>query len=107
MLIRDHLSVTNGRDFGLDELLQADTLKRISKNFDLIVLKTRGGYISVYYRFSNLRNQEGIELTGEEKELLLRNNWYEKQVNDQYDGEIRFEYGERFYRIKKLVVKKE
>jgi hypothetical protein len=50
-LIRDYLRVTNGRVFGLNELYQADTLKRISRNFELIELKNKGGYISVYYNF--------------------------------------------------------
>ncbi|MDF2189134.1 hypothetical protein [Paraflavitalea sp. CAU 1676] len=106
-LIHDYLSLTNGRDFGLNELCQADTLKRISKNFEMIELKSKGGHISVYYRFSQSREIDKVELTDNEKALLLRNNWTEKQFNKQYDGEIQFDYGERFYRIKRFIIKSE
>lgn len=106
-LIHDYLSLTNGREFGLNKLRQADTLKRISKNFELIELKSKGGHISVYYRFSQSREADKVELTDQEKAQLLRNDWTEKKFNNQYDGEIRFEYGERFYRIKKFIIKRE
>jgi len=37
-------------------------------------------------------------------------NWWKysvKDFNGKCDGEIQFEYGERFYHIKKIIVKKE
>ena len=48
-LIHGHLKSTNERGFNLNDLAQNDTLRRISNNFERAELKTRGGYISVYY----------------------------------------------------------
>jgi hypothetical protein len=105
-LIQDHLMRTNGREINLSELIQNDTLKRISNNFEKVELKTRGGYISVYYKFSKTRNNK-IELTNKEKEMLNSNKCIAKDLSEQYDGEIQFAYGEKFYHIKKLIVKKD
>jgi len=102
LLIRDHLRQTNGRQIVLSELLQKDTLKRISNNFQSAILKTHGGYISVYYKFSNSR-QTISELTQKEKEVKWI-TWISKKLTGQYDGEIQFNYGERFYSIKKIVI---
>jgi len=105
-LIRDHLRRTKERDLNLNELVQNDSLRRISNNFESIELKYRGGYISVYYKFSRSRNNK-IELTGKEREMLNRTGWASRDLAGQYDGEIRLNYGERFYNIKKITVKKE
>jgi hypothetical protein len=105
-LIRDHLRRTNGRDLNLNELIQNDTLRRISNNFEKAELKSHGGYISVSYKLSASRNKN-VELTSKERELLNGVGWADKALPGQYDGEIRFDYGERFYHIKKIIVKKE
>ncbi|UZS00305.1 hypothetical protein [Chondrinema litorale] len=63
----------------------------------------KGGHISVYYRFSESRNSNGIELSEKEKELTKNLRWAEKKLKDQYDGEIQIAYGERFYRLIKII----
>lgn len=103
--VRDYLKRTNGRIFTLSELRQIDTLKRIVANFDKAELKTHGGYISVYFKFSQSRDKNKIELTEKEKDMLLWNKWKEKQISGPYDGEIQFAFGEKLYHIKKLIVK--
>ena len=105
-LIRDYLRQTNGRDINLNELIQKDTLQRISNNFEKIELKSHGGYISVSYKLSASRNNK-VELTDKEREMLNGISWAAKGSTVQYDGDIRFDYGERFYHIKKIIVKKE
>lgn len=104
VLIRDHLKQTHERDFNLNELIQNDTTKRISSNFESVKLKWCGGYISVYYKFSMLRDTT-FQLT--DKETAVWRKWVAKKIKAPYDGEIRFAYGERFYHIKKIIVKKE
>jgi hypothetical protein len=105
-LISDHLKRTDGRTFTINELLQDDSLKRIAGNFEKTELETHGGYISVYYKFSKSRDLSKIELTDKEKERLLWSKWTKKELSGEYDGEIQFAYGERFYHVKKLIVKK-
>lgn len=69
LLIQDHLRATNERPIDLNELLQKDSLKRISNNFKSIELKSRGGHMAVYYQFSDKRKVV-IDLNGEEKQRL-------------------------------------
>jgi len=94
---------TGERELNLDELVQNDTLKRISENFQKVELKYEGGHISVYYVFSASRNTE-IELTEAEKKTLSYKKIVVKDLDDQYDGEIQLEYAERFYHLKRIVV---
>lgn len=103
ILIRDHLRQTNERAFILSELVQNDTLKRITNNFEKVELKYRGGYISVYYNFSKTRNNK-IELTDSERAMLIWKRVVTKNLGELYDGEIKFEYGERFNHIKKVII---
>lgn len=102
-LLQDHLRRTENRNLNLDELVQNDTLKRITNNFEKLELKYRGGYISVYFVFSKTRNNK-IELTEREQELLSYRKFLIKEIDEPYDGEIRLEYGERFYHLKKMVL---
>src|SRR5689334_10268845 len=95
ILVQDHLRKNDGRDINLAELLQTDTLKRISNSFEKVELKSKGGYISVYYKFSESRDSKGIKLSDKEKELTNYFRWTERDLKNQYDGEIRFDYGER------------
>jgi len=104
ILAQDHLRKTDGRDIDLAELLQTDTLHRISNSFDKVELKPKGGHISVYYKFSKSRDPEGIELSDKEKERTNYFRWTEKELKDQYDGEIQIDYGERFYRVIKIII---
>ena len=105
-LIRNYLRQEKGRNFDVNEWLKSDSLARISNNFEKAEMKTNGAYISVYYKFSKSRNAD-VVLTSKEKELLSWIRWSTKDFTADYDGEIRFDYGERFYHIKKIVVKKE
>lgn len=104
-LIRDHLRKTKERDLNLDEIFQNDTLRRITNNFEKVELKPRAGHIAVYYKFSDSRDNK-IELTDKEREMINILRWDEKRLKGQHDGEIQFDYGERSYRIRKVVVKK-
>ena len=95
-----------GQDLDVNRIIKNDSSRRISEYFEMIKMKTNRGYISVYYKFSKSRNAE-VVLTSKEKELLNWIRWGTKDFTADYDGEIRFDYGERFYHIKKIVVKKE
>lgn len=105
-LIQDYLKRTDGRVINIDELMQNDTLGRISNNFEKTELINHASYISVYYKRSKSRGNK-IELTNKEREMLNWMKWKEKKLSGQYDGEIRFDFGERFYHVKKIIVKKE
>ncbi|WP_133159315.1 hypothetical protein [Solitalea longa] len=65
--------------------------------------KSKGGHISVYYKFSKSRDSKGIKLLDHEKERARYFRWTEKKLKNQYDGEIQLDYGERFYRVLKLI----
>jgi hypothetical protein len=105
LLIQDHLRKTNGREINLEELLRSDRLGRISKSFEKVELKSKGGHISVYYKFSELRESKEIQLLDKEKDRTKYFRWTERKMKNDYDGEIRFDYGERFYRIIRLIRK--
>lgn len=104
-LIRDYLRNTNGQDLNINDVVQIDTLKRISKNFETIELNNRGGFISVFYKFSNSRDIKDIELNETEKKEIDKLKWNIKELKEPYDGEIQFDYGERYYRIRKIITK--
>ena len=38
--------------------------------------------------------------------MANRLRWIGEKLNEQYDGEIQFDYGERFYRIIRIIVKR-
>jgi hypothetical protein len=104
ILIQDHLRKTDKRDFDLKELVRNDSLNRIGNSFEETDVTPRGGYISVRYKFSVLRDVSKIVLTDNEKERIRKMRWKAKSLDEGYDGEIRLEYPERFYFIKKLIV---
>jgi len=106
-LIRDHLKQTNARTINLNELVQKDTLKRIANNFEKVELVARGGYISVYYKFNKSRDKSKIQLTDKEKEIISGAKWATANFDGQYNGEIRLEYGERFFHLKKIIIQKD
>ncbi|MFH0893683.1 MAG: hypothetical protein V2A54_04545 [Bacteroidota bacterium] len=104
-IIHNHLIKTNGQDFSANDLIEYDTLKTISNNFKVIEFKNRGGCISVCYKFSDFRDNR-IVLNDSEKAMANQLKWVIKKMKVSYDGEIQFDFGERFYRIKKIVLKK-
>ena len=110
ILARDYLRSaymrsTEGQDFNLDKLIEYDSLGRISKNFERIKQINRGGHIAIQYKFSKKRDYK-IEFTENEKQM--KENWkvIEKKNIGDFDGEIQFEYGERFYNFRKIIIKK-
>jgi hypothetical protein len=105
LLIQNHLRKTDGRDINLTDLIKKDNLSRISNSFKTLTQELKG-HISVYYKFSESRNSKGIELSDKEKELTKNLRWTEKRLKNQYDGEIQIDYGERFYRLIRIIKNK-
>jgi hypothetical protein len=106
ILARDYLKKTDGRDFNLDKLFEYDSLGRISNNFERIEQISRGGHIAIQYKFSKKRDFK-IEFTENEKQMKEIWTVIEKKNIGDFDGEIQFEYGERFYNFRKIIVKKQ
>lgn len=104
ILVQDYFRNTDERNFNLDELNRVDSSNRISKNFERIEQVNCGGHISVQYSFSGKRNPK-IDLTDKERQRIDRLRVTEKKYSGNYDGEIQYEYGERFYHLRKIVVK--
>lgn len=102
-LIQENLKKTDNRQFTVTDLKKADTLNRISNNFSWVEMNLKGGYISVAFSYTKER-KTNIELNKNELENLRYINLIEKKKHSENDGEIRFDYGERFYRIKKIIV---
>lgn len=97
---------TNDQDLNLNDLIKSDTLSIITNNFEKIELKPWGGHIAFYYKFSNSRDKKKIELKVNETKTINKFRWIEKELTGQYDGEFQFDYGERFYRIRKIIINK-
>ncbi len=102
IIIQDHLRKTNGREFNLQDLKQADSLNRIANNFQKVEFISKGGHISVYYKFSESRETKEIFLSDKENDKIKSFKWKEKKLKCLCDGEIQLDYGERFYRIVKI-----
>ena len=102
VLIEADLQATNEREIDITKLVKND--KRIRNSFEKVELKPKGGHISVYYTLSNTRDNEKIELSEEEKGLIHMRKWISKKKEGLYDGEIQFEYGERFYHRRKIIL---
>jgi hypothetical protein len=106
ILVQDHLRKNNDENFNLNDLILCDTLKRISNNFKTIELERHGGYIAVNFKFSDNRIVKKIELSESEQERTKNLKWIAKDLKDNEDGEIQLDYGERFYWIRKIILKK-
>ena len=106
ILTRDYLRNIDGRDFNLEKLLEYDSLGRISKNFESIKQIARGGHIAIQYKFSKKRDYK-IEFTENEKQMKEIWSVIEKKNVGDFDGEIQFEYGERFHNFRKIIIKKQ
>jgi len=105
ILARDYLRNTDRLDFNLEKLIQCDSLGRISKNFEKVELIYCGGHIAIQYKFSKVRNIN-IEFTEQEKQMKEIWRVIEKENIGDFDGEIQFEYGEKFYNFRKIIVNK-
>ena len=107
-IIRDHFKRTHEEILDLKELVNNDTLKRISSNFEKLELRSYNSCIAVYFTFSKTRQKNNIELTAKENEMLTYKFWKAKDLTgQQYDGEIRFAFGEQLYHITRITVGKE
>lgn len=106
ILVRDYLRNTDGRDFNLEKLMEYDSLDRISNNFEEIKQTLRGGHISIQYKFSKKRDYR-IEFTENEKQMKETWRVIEKNNIGDFDGEIQFEYSEKFYNFRKIIIKKQ
>lgn len=113
-LIRDYMRSTGSTDFNLSDILENDTLHRVTKNFSKLEIVDwpniwRGGY-AIYFKFSDERNIDTVELLPteripwkiKEKKAIGRNK---AQLDSDFDGVIHFHYPERFYHIAEIVLK--
>lgn len=103
IIVRDHLRNTDSRKFDLSDLNKVDSLKRISSNFDNLEFELRPAYISVDYKFSEHRNLN-FELNDYELNEVVGVGWKLKDTDSLFDGKIKFDYGEDYYRIKKILI---
>lgn len=105
ILVNNYLKENDARSVDLPTLLLRDTVGRIQQNFEKLVLKSDKGHISAYFKFSSNR-VENILLDEKEKEMLGRMRYAVKEMAGEYDGEIQFAFGERFYRIMSITIRK-
>lgn len=105
LLVNNYLKETDARSVDLPTLLLPDTTGRIKQHFEKIELQSHNGHISAYYTFSSSRSKD-VPLNENEKEMLDRMRYIEKKVSGDYDGEIQFDFGERFYRIRRIILSK-
>lgn len=103
LLIHNQLVKSRQESFDLNALVQKDSLKRISNNFKSLVMKSRAGHLSIIFQFADTRNA-AVALTEQEKQQLQYVRWVQKKMKDDGDGEIWFDYGERFYRVRKIFI---
>ena len=106
LFIHDFLVQTNEQSIDLNKLLEKDSLKRISDNFKSLEMKSHAGHLSIIYQFAHTRNTR-VALTEKEKQQLQYVRWEPKKMNGEGDGEIWFDYGERFYRVRRVYIKVE
>jgi hypothetical protein len=114
-LIKDYMRKTHSTSFTLADIEKNDTLERITKNFSKIEVSNWsnlwiGGY-AVYFKFSDDRNNDAVKLMESEwipsnikmKKEIGRND---KQLAENFDGEIHFYYPERLFHISGIIMKK-
>ncbi len=114
-LIRDYMRQTDNTNFSLSDIIKYDTLGRVTNNFSRLEVANwpnvwRGGY-AVYFKFSDNRNKDLVELTESErmswkvktKDNIGRND---EQLSQKFDGEIHFNYPERHYLIVEIILRK-
>ncbi len=103
ILLQEYVKKTWESEINLEELLKLDTLNRITNSFEKVELKHQKGHMSVFFKFSKSRHLQGIELDEEEKARTGYIRWTESNLKNEYDGEIRLDFGERSYRVIKIV----
>jgi hypothetical protein len=103
-MVQTHFRNFGERSCSLNELRSYDTLGIILNNFEKIELKQHGGHISILYKFSNARDTSKIVINKIDAEIFNHLRWRFKKIKNQYNGEIRFFYGERFYNINKITI---
>jgi hypothetical protein len=112
--IRDYMRKSRNTHFTLSDIVKNDTLGQVTRNFSRLEVAHwpnvwRGGYV-VYFKFSAERNKDSVKLLQGEKisgkvktkKKIGRND---AQIDKEFDGEIRFYYPERHYRIVGITVK--
>lgn len=102
-LIRDRLLKTDDSNFTLNDIIQNDSLERISSNFKMIEINRKRGYIAVNFEFSETRKTTDV-LSNEEKELIEKVKWEKRDLKSSIDGVIHLDYGEDWYRIKEIII---
>jgi len=114
-LISEYLQKNRNTKFTLADIINGDSLGRITKNFSGLEVGNwpdpwSGGY-AVYFKFANGRNQDSVKLKEHEKipwkvkrkKVIGRN---ELQLAKKFDGEIHLNYPERFYHVRGIIIKK-
>lgn len=100
--------------FWLFGIGQVDT--RLIGNWDLIEIQIDSinhqiDSIELTVQFSNdliiygYKQESEIIDCGATIEKIKWIRWKEKELKEQCDGEIQFEYGERFFNVKKIILK--
>ena len=102
-MINKELNTSNIREYNLENFHLKESLNRISSNFLWTKMEAKEGYISLKFKFSKVR-QNNITLTNEEIELAKLIKIKVKKQGDLDDGEIKFAYPERFYRVKQILL---
>lgn len=96
----------NLNDFIKSGFVKDDSLKRILNNFEAFDVRGEGAGYAVYFKFSKSRQTKGINLTTKENDFLNKAIRVSNDTSDKYDGKILFAYPEKFYHIRKIIVKK-
>ena len=103
-IIQREFQTKAGRNISISEIYKLDTLKRIQNRFEKVELKLKGGFISVKFKYSDSNISINNKLIGDGNVDINQIKWVLSKKVDEYDGEIRFDYGERDYRIKKIII---
>ena len=86
------------------DIEKKDSLDRISNHFSSINIESkRNGYCLTYKR---IKNDSVTQLTNEELDFAKHIKFIEKTKTTNFECEIWFEFPERFYRIKKIIIYK-
>lgn len=104
-LLQEALRRNQIEEINLSTIHKLDTASRITANFEKIKMEYRNGYIVYHYKLSAARITKGILLNDREQQIFEWMRWSEAELNNDYDGEIRIEYQERFYNLKRIVIR--
>lgn len=104
-LIQDELRRNRFEEINLSTIHKLDTANRIIANFEKIKMEYENGYIVYHYKLSAARITKDILLNDREQQIFEWMRWSEAELKNEYDGEIRIEYPERFYNLKRIVIR--